>query len=238
MAGADLSTEVYLDRWPVDSGESKFQVQYAVLGLYLAGLAIAQGSQYSQLNVSMYMSGLKVGWLEFRPDRKPLQGSSGADHPTPLNSLDANTSTTMLTADSGFIIDPEAQKFVIHYWMDGVRLKSQDIFTVILDCFAISAPYENEDLDAYIPAARSASGELVFSTWTLGAKGNPHLSWGRLKRTLLIIWDMLIIGPKTMRKTKFEGLRFELKYDKQAIAGGRLIKLDGSQSSKRLRLEK
>ena len=216
--------ELFLYPWP-SAGNSRLQVQYGILGLYQAGLAIAKDSKYNQLDVILFVKEVKVGWFEFRPQLKSLQGKSSVNHLTPLNSLYVGNKTTMVMADSGVIVDPANKKFVISYWLDGVRIKSQDIFTVILDAFAIAAVHRNSDRDAYIPTARSASGDTVLSTWTVGEEGNPHMTWALLKRALLLIWDLLIIGGKG-KKSTFEGFKFGLNYDGNDIGAGRMLKFD------------
>ena len=234
MATDDGSTELFLDKWP-RSGDSELQVQYAILGLYQAGIAVAQGSKYTQLKVSLYVRELQVGWLELRPESKQLLDDSNRNHFMPLNSLDMYNTTTAIMADSGTLFDPTEKSFVISYWMDGVRIKAVDIFTVILDGFTITAVHNNQDVDAYIPAARSASGDVVLSTWRNGEKGNPHMTWLRLKRALLLIWDLLIIG----HKPRFEGFAFDLKYDGHEIGGGRILRFDSvGQSTERSAVDK
>lgn len=226
MAADDGSTELFLDRWPL-SGDSKLQVQYAVLGLYQAGMTIAQESKYTQLEVSLYVRNLKVGWLELRPERKQLLDDSDGNHMMPL---DIHNTTTAVMADSGTIIDPRQKNFVISYRMDGMRIKAVDMFTAILDGFTIAAVHDNEDIDAYLPAARSANGEVVLSTWGEGGKGNPNMTWQRLKRVLLLIWDLVIIGDKP----KFEGFTFVMLYDGDEIGGGRMLRFNtDGQSTER-----
>ena len=221
MATDDGSTELFLDKWP-RSGDSKLQVQYAVLGLYQAGMAIAQDSKYTRLKISLYVRELQVGWLELRPESKQLLDDPNRNHLMPLNSLGMYNTTAAVMADSGALFDPTEKNFVINYWMDGVRIKAVDIFTVILDGFTIAAVHSNADVDAYIPVARSASGDVVLSTWGKGEKGNPHMTWLRLKRALLLIWDLLIIG----HKPRFEGFAFDLKYEGHEIGGGRILRFD------------
>ena len=222
MAGEDPSTEVFLDRCPPE-GDSRLRIQYAVLGLYEAAVAIALGSRFTMLNALFYVGELKVGWLEFRPELKALHKSSRIDHLPPLRSGYANSTTTM--ADSGQIFDPEDKKFVITFEWDRMRIKAQDIFTVILDAFAVAAEHDNKHLDAYIPAAHSASGDTILSTWTVGEKENPHMTWRRLKRALILIWELLIIGSQG-RKARFEGFIFGLRYEGKEIGAGRMLRFD------------
>ena len=221
MVADDGSAEIFLDRWP-PSGDSKLQIQYAVLGLYQAGMTIAQESKYSQLEVSLYVRELKVGSLELRPGSKQVLDDPDGNHMMQLNSLDIYNTSPAVMADSGTVIDPLQKNLAITYRMDGVRIKAVDIFTVILDGFAIAAVHNNEEGDASIPAARSASGDVVLSTWWEGKKGNPDMTWQRLKRALILIWDLLIIGSKP----RLEGFAFVLKYDGHEIGGGRLLRFD------------
>lgn len=178
-----------------------------------------------QLDAELYMKELKIGWLAFRPERATQHESSEAGHATQLNALYAFNRTAMILPNSGRLPDPEDKNFVITFHWDGVRIKSQDIFTAILDSFAIAAEHDNGNLDAYIPAARSASGDTVLSTWTVGEKQNRHMTWRLLKRALFLLWDSLILGFEG-KKVKFEGVAFGLEYEGQKIGAGRMLKFD------------
>lgn len=224
MTGEDAPTEVSVDRWP-PTGDSRMQAQHVVLAMYQTGVAIAQGNNFIQLDAELYMKGLKIGWLAFRPERATQHESSEAGHATQLNALYAYNRTAMILPDSGRLPDPEDKNFAITFHWDGVRIKSQDIFTAILDGFAIAAEHDNENLDAYIPAARSASGDTVLSTWTVGEKQNRHMTWRLLKRALFLVWDSLILGYEG-NKVRFEGVAFELEYEGQKIGAGRMLKFD------------
>ncbi len=221
ISGSDASTQLSLHPFPPYSG-SRLQVRYAVLGLYKVGVTIAQGSQFYELDAALFMGDEEVGWLEFRP--KDPEGSSGR-----LLALDSglvNETTTVMgkmTADSGKLIDPDDRQFAIIFSWDGVRIKAQDIFTAFLDGFAIAAEHPNNDIDAYIPAARSASGDAVLSTWTVGQGRNLVMTWKLLKRALIMIWDLLMVGPKG-QKPRFEGLIFELEYNGKGIGAGRMLR--------------
>lgn len=216
MTGAGSSTELILHPFPL-IGDSRLQVRYAILGLYKAGVTIAQDSQFHELDAALYMGEEEVGCIELQP--KALNSGSLV-----LNSSYANGTTTLM-ADSGKVWDPDDGHFAITYSYDGVRVKAQDIFTAIIDSFAIAAEHDNTDADAYIPAARSASGDTVLSTWTVGEGGNAEMTWARLKKALTIIWDLLIIGRRGQR-SRFEGLMFGLEYEGKGIGAGRMLRFN------------
>lgn len=224
MSGEDAPTEVFVDRWP-PTGNSRMQAQHVVLALYQTGLAIAQGNKFIQLDAELYMWESKIGWLAFRLESAVQHESSEAGHATQLNALYAYNRTAIILPNSGRLLDPEDKNFVITFHWDGVRISSQDIFTAILDGFAIAAEHDNGNLGAYIPAARSASGDTVLSTWTVGEKQNRHMTWRLLKRTLFLVWDSLILGLEG-KKVRFEGIAFELEYEGQKIGAGRMLKFD------------
>lgn len=220
MSGHDASTELVLNPFP-PMGGSRLEVRHAVLGLYIAGVAIAQGSKFYELEVSLFVGEEEVGWLEFQPKSGVLQSSDV----TYLPSLDSNHANGTLTADSGKVIDPDDRSFAVTYSWDSVRVKSQDIFTTFLDSFAIAAQYNNIDPDAYIPAARSASGDMVLSTWAIGEGGKADMTWARLKKALIMIWNLLITGHKA-QKARFEGLMFGFEYGGKSIGAGRILRFD------------
>ena len=220
------SESLVLTIHPVESpatNESVLPAEYAVLGLYQVGVAIAQGNQFYQLDATISIDSSMVGWFEYR-------SYTGAPQQSPNSSLQRlspriGSEVSQLYADSGRIFDPDEKNFLLTYQWDGLVIKSQDIFTVLLDGFAIAAKHNGSHLDAHIPAARSASGDIVLSTWTVGDKADPDMSWGRLKRALLLIWDFLILGYRG-RKARFGGFMFELQYKGKNIGAGRLLKFD------------
>ena len=195
-------------------------MQYAVLGLYYSGVEIAQKSQFNQLDAALYMGEMEVGWLDIRP-----KSAEESDSQLLASDSDYANGTIMVTADSGRIIDPDDTKFSVTFSYDGVRVKGQDIFTAILDSLAIAAEHNNTDTNAYIPTARSASGDTVLSTWTIGEGENADMTWERLK-TALIMLSKLLIKPQQGKKPRFEGLWFELEYDGKRIGAGRMLRFD------------
>ena len=215
------SMEIEVRPIPTGSG-SRLQIGHAVLGLYKAGVEIAQGNMFFELVASLYIGDEKIGRFEVRPRKGWGPDSQLLD----LGSGYANDTTTVM-ADSGTILDPLDRDFSIKFSWDGVRIKSQDIFTAILDGLAIAAEHANTDINAYISAARSAGGGTVLSTWISGEEGNVDMTWGRLKRALLMVWDLLVIGPKG-KSTRFEGLMFGLRYRAKDIGAGRILRFDTS----------
>ena len=220
MKMADINTDVILHPFPPSRG-SRLEIRYGVLGLYKMGMAIAQGNQFYKLHASLYVKNLEVGWFDLRP--RPAKESNGG-YSSPLLSVSTNT-TPITIPDSGKMIDPNDPKFVVAFTWDHVRIKPQDVYTLFLDAFAIAAPHNNNDPGAGISAARSASGDTVLSTWTVGENGNAQMTWSRLKRALIVVWDFLIIGD-VGRKPKFEGISFDVAYDGLKIGEGRILRLD------------
>ena len=225
MTGSMVSTEIALNPFP-PLGASRLEVRYAVIGLYVVGVEIAQKSQFQELDAAFYMREMEVGWLDLRP--KSPEGSDS--HLLALNSDFANNGTMMVSADSGRIPDPDDSKFALTFRYDGVRVKAQDIFTTILDSMAIATEHDNTDTNAYIPAARSASGDTVLSTWTVGEGGSADMTWARLKRALVLI-SKLIIKPQQGQKPRFEGLVFGLEYEGREIGAGRMLRFDQDSKS-------
>ena len=190
-------------------------------------MAIAQGNKFYEMDAALYVGDEEVGWLEFRPKNRAVLEIVDVDYHSPaLNASVANdTTTAMVTADSGTVWDPDDRNLALTFTWDGVRIKAQDIFTTFLESLATAAEHNNTDPDAHIPAARSASGDTVLSTWTLGEGGNAEMTWARLKRALIMMWDLLIVGQQG-RKTRFEGLMFGLEYEGKKIGAGRMLRFD------------
>lgn len=197
----------------------KLQIKYAALGLYKAGVAISQ-NQFYQLYVKLLLEDEQIGWIEFAPKKSESTQNTALTIYTA--SFEAKVSNATLTADSGFLVDPEDSKFRITYQWDGVKIKAQDIFTSFLDALVISAQYENNVIAAEIPAARGVSGDVVLSTWKI--ENYFHLTWARLKIALFIIWEQLVIGGQ--QRARFEGMSFWLEYAEVKIGGGRILRFD------------
>lgn len=226
LSDSKSTTKLVLHPFPPFGG-SRLQVRYAVQGLYEVGKEIAQKSIFCGIEATFYIREQEVGWLEFQPIGSPVLGSLDVIHVPQLKPGYANATAMMVTADSGKIFDPDEMDFALTFTWDLVRIKAQDIFTTFLDAFAIVAEYDNTDPDMYIPAASSASGDTVLSTWTAGEPGDAQMTGARLKRALIMIWELLIIKPQG-QKSRFEGLVFGMEYKGKSIGAGRMLRFDGN----------
>ena len=221
VSGSRASTEVALSPFPPPPfTDGRMQTQYGVWGLYEVSMKLAQGNNFYEADGGIYLGEEELGWLTFRP--KTEQASTNHSLALTLDSMN----TTAIMADSGQFADPDDENFVITFTWDRIRIKAQDIFTVFLDAFAIAAPHNNDDLKAGIPAARSASGDTVLSTWTDGPGPSDEMTWARLKRVLLLIWHSLIIGKQGSAKPRFEGLIFGMEFKGKVIGAGRILRFD------------
>ena len=226
VSGSRSSTEVALNPFPPPPyTDGRMQTQYGIWGLYEVSLKLAQGNKFYEADAGIYLGEDELGWLSFRP--KPEQESTNNSLTLSIDSVN----TTALSVNSGSFADPDDKNFVITFIWDEVRIKAQDIFTVFLDAFAIAAPHNNDDLEAGISAARSASGDTVLSTWTGGPGRSEEMSWARLKRVLLLLWHSLIIGKQGVVKPRFEGLEFGMEFKGKRIGAGRILKFDASGES-------
>ena len=223
VSGSLASTEVSLSPFPPPPfTDGRMQTRYGVWGLYEVSLKLAQGNTFYELDAGIYIEEDEVGWLTFRPKTDP----ESTNHSLAI-SLDS-INTTAISANSGSFVDPDDKNFVITFTWDEVRIKAQDIFTVFLDAFAIAAPHDNDNLEAGISAARSASGDTVMSTWTGGPGPSDQMSWARLKRVLLLLWHCLVIGRQGIVKPRFEGLIFGMEFKGKSIGAGRILRFDES----------
>ena len=51
------------------------------------------------------------------------------------------------------------------------------------------------------------------------------MTWARLKKAFIMIWQALIIG-RHGQKPRFEGFSFGLTYDGKEIGAGRMLRFD------------
>ena len=225
------------------TGRGVIKVQHMVLALYETGVAIAQQQKFCKVLSKISLDGREIGWIRFQPKEIPI----GVTSYLSTESIYTN-STVSVTAkgDTGRVVDFMDQKFYLKYTWDGVKIKSQDLFTAMLNALAISAPFEDHETHAHIPAlvrlathrncyanlilcdsAPSASGDVTISTWLAGGGAEANaMNWDRLRRVLEMIWENLIIGLVSSQRPRFEGLYFEMYYDETKLGAGRILKFD------------
>lgn len=221
MTDERFATECALFNLPAWEGLDN---DIAVVGLYQTGVAIAERGSFYKLHVGLFVDGVTRGAIKFYPKEPALATDInlqiGPSHPN-----------TTVMANSGRIVDPKDSRATIAYHFDGVKIKAKDIFTSFLNALAIAAEHSNSDLNAQIPVAASAAGEVILSTWVQGDTENSKMTWARLKRGLLIVWECLVINGGSDKRPRFEGFEFELEYDGVKIGAGRLLRFDAAANS-------
>lgn len=221
MSNPHFKTKCAIAPFP-DGGPLRLQVKHAAVGLYRAGTTLSQ-KMFFMLQCDLLLQDDLVGGLAFEPKPpKPPESAQSTNETGHADSLEAYISNMTLTADSGVVDDPEEDGFSIIYQFDGVKLKAQDIFTSFLDALTISAQFENRISNAEIPAAKSISGDVVLSTWV--DKASSEMTWLRLKRAIMLLWEKVIIGKQGSQPSRFEGLYFDLAYAGQKIGAGRMLR--------------
>lgn len=176
-------------------------------------MAIAAGNKFYKLQASIWMEQDNVGLLECLPK---AQYDTYVDNGSVY--LEANSSNGLvMAADRGSIVDPDNPSFKIDYVWDNEKLKAPDVFSSFLDALAIAAEYKDNDVVSEVPAAYSASKDVVFTIWTKG----KNLTWAQIKRALLLIWQKIVIEHQ---RPRFEGFEFGLEFGGEKIGGGRLLK--------------
>ena len=218
MALTDMTFTTQCSLSPKPDG-SLLENDIAVIGLFQVANAIADRNVFYELDAGLFVDNVARGIIQFYPKPPGIE--------LDFDFLGANYSNINLNATSGLLYDPKDKRFGITYTFDGVKIKSNDVFTSFLNAFAISAEHPNHLLGAYIPAAPSMTGDVIFSSWTLEGFESAKMSWARLKRALLIIWERIIIGDDGERP-RFEGFEFGLEYNGVKIGAGRLLRLDGA----------
>ena len=216
----DYATECAL--FPLPEG-SPLENDVAVIGLYQAGMAIAQQNAFYQADALLFVDDDVRGMIRFSPRIPRPQIDNALD----VDVVGASDSNVTLSSKSGVIYDPKDKKFGITWTFDGVRIRSSEIFTAFMNAFAIAAQHPNHRLDAHVSAAPSVSGDVIFSSWTIQGFESARMSWARLKRALLVIWERIVIDGLEGRPI-FEGFEFGLEYKGVKIGAGRLIKIDGA----------
>lgn len=222
IAEPNFKTECKLEN--VRGGQNPLSIEIAVQGLYQTGVAIAKKGAFYKLSSDILLGDDLYGAIKFFP-KKPEDQSSVSLHVGPL---EANSTEATVVSPRGRILDPLDNRFQITYFFPGLKIKAQDVFTCFLNAMAIAAEHDNKDLNAFVPAAPSGSGDVVLSTWTLVGKENPNMSWNRLKRAFFLIWQIMIINGVYTGRSRFEEFEFGLEYRGVEIGGGRLLKIDAA----------
>ena len=148
IANPSHSTEVGIGIWE-PTGRGVIKVQHMVLALYDTGVAIAQQQKFFKVLSKISLNDVEIGWIRFQPKEHLKDADS-------YLSIDAvfpnNTVSVTAKGDTGRVVDVMDQKFNVRYTWDGVKIKSQDLFTAMLNALAITAPFEDHETHAQLPA--------------------------------------------------------------------------------------
>ena len=202
------------------------EIDIAVAGLYQAGINIAERNAfYKQDTLMLINDDLRGSVLVY-----PLH-TQGPDFPPPPDFdnyspeyVGTGLSSPTFNVDQGRITDPKDKKFSFTFVYDGVKIRSADVFTF----FAITAKNPDILVNAFVPAAPSASGDVILSTWVVGREKEKDLmTWMRLRRALLMTWGRIVKEDGGVgRKPRFEGWTIWMEYDGVQIGAARLLKFD------------
>ncbi len=201
------------------------QYKHVVAALYQVGLIIATENRFYTCHVLLVVREEAAGLMNFQRRPSGVHDEGPVSNMTDFVTLTDGTpalSNNTVVADSGTRVDPTDSRFKIAYEYDGVRIKAADTFTAFLDGLAIAAERHGNEVDAFVNAV-SASGDCAIN---IHAWFGQQLSWERLRRALLVIWETLIVGDRYC-KGRYEGLDFELVYNGVKIGEGFLLRLSG-----------
>ena len=206
---------------------SILQYKHIVAALYEVGVKIASESKYYRCLATMDVGAVEGGNLTFRPVTPAVHDEDWLLNSTHHSALAERipASRSNVTAgidDSGSVLDPADSKFEIKYTFDGVRIKAAVLFTTFLDALAIAAEHDKDGVGACVNGV-SASGDCTIN---LHALLDRELTYSRLVRALLILWEDVILGGALQNgsRARFEGLNFVLIYDGVTIGEGFLWK--------------
>ena len=227
MTGRDYATEVAL--YPKPRGSS-LETDIAVSGLYQACMTIAERKAFYKVHILLLVNDQERGGIIFSP-RGPASTTNVTLLADSAEFAHMNATPPAPLPYGWRIHDPKDKKFTITYMFDNVKIGAKEIFTSFLNALAISAQHANTDLEAYVPVAPSADGEVLLSTWTVAGSQDSMMTWARLKRALLVLWERVVFAGGPHDRPIFEGFEFGLEYDRVKIGAGRLWKFDGPKAT-------
>lgn len=135
-----------------------------------------------------------------------------------------------LSGETGIVIDPVNDRYMIDYKFDGTRLNSKDVFAVILDALATAAPHDKDsdcqDLLGVGPPSRT--GQAVVSFHQVPS-AHP-MSYPIAKSALYAIFTKLDIDQNKWGEMTFDVLR-----DGEKVGQGDVIGLGPVWSMKSAR---
>lgn len=214
----------------------RLEVGHIVIALQDSVIAMARLQSFFRLSALISLDGEVIGHLDFGKNENPSNDNDTSvgfseDNLLLINNNNNNRSDGSLS-NPGQIVDPYDSKFVITYEFYDQSIDSKEIFTVILDCLAISSQFTPSE---YCPVleANSMSGTVAISVSNI--PGEPaQLRYSDLTRSLLLIVTGVIV-----RQRKFKQLEFSISYDGVEIAEGFMFKVtmgsNGTQERSQLR---
>ncbi len=245
LSGDNFQTEACVFPTLPGTGEASWlPAKYAISGLYKAGVEIAKTQRFQQLIVGLALKDIgghlqSLGYLEFRPKKPKLGLQSYQTVETNVTEL-SYTNISVTAPPKPRVTDKTDKSFYITYDWNGHKLKSQDLFTAFLNALAIASVHDNDGIKAFVPNAPAASGDVILSTWSSGGPSADKLTWRRVKRAILLVWEEIITGGGKKGKARFEDFDFEIWYipdgrglvNGDKIGGGRVLKFgpDGPES--------
>ena len=193
----------------------------------MAAKPVIRPQYVPSMYAGLFIDNRQVGFLKFRPKQNPVAGTPNST----VGLIDAiNSTSTLLLAhgdgltgiqdDQGVITDELDSKFTIRYSFTRQHIGFVEIFSMFLDAVATAARPDVTATGAYVnsPSLSGTAGLNVHETFS-------PLSWSRLIRTLVLLWELLGGGGHSQE------VDFEMFYDGSTIGAGFLLSMPLSKTS-------
>ena len=185
-------------------GALHLQVSHVIFGLYETMVEIATHSQFCRVTATLSLHGRQIGRLAIQENAHSTLGTSGSNA-TNSTILSLSSQSNLATYPSGEIIDHEDPEFSIVYTFTGTHINSRDIFLVVLDALATTAPFSLEEQFVSLHEV-SPSGSCEISIVGFPGPFGPNYSFA-VKALRNLVMDLIVV------LRKFEEMTFELRWE-------------------------
>jgi len=172
-------------------------------------------NRYDYVVAAITLRGLYIGRILIDNNEEDINNGNDSNNVPVLSNLPpAYTNTSLTLDDSGIIVDPEYKTLRVMYRYGGRHIRSEEIFTAVLDGLTTLAPYSERSNECASMVGVSGSGDVDFYVTST----NPGVRFSScfvLKRAsvLVILW---LMAPSK----RFGELDFSFEYLGVEVATG------------------
>ena len=189
----------------------RLETSHVITALYITIVNVAALSRFCETLATISLYQRLIGRLVIETKRRRMLDAGGTNV-TNATLLTVTPQSNTVTYPTGKYIDPEEPDFSVSFTYSGTRINSRSIFLVVLDAFAIAAPFT--ELTAFESLhAVSPSGDCVINL--VGVEGYFQSNYSYIITALRIL-----IKEIMFKLNRFEEITIELKWQDSLMAEG------------------